>query len=154
MDSATGLSIAANAFSAVGLADVVVRSTVQLSTLVSKVRAAPETRSRLLAVSQSLITVVSEARAFADRYKTSDYAVEDRQSLPAELHVTLSQCRTEIQRLMRYLNENASKGSGNFLERWSKSLGFALNEQDVQRSCQILEAYKTALIAILVVNGR
>jgi len=147
-------SVAANAFSVVGLVDVLIRSSYTLAGLVSRAGLAGSLSSRLTALSKDLILVVSEVQSFAKAYRASGLTAADGNGLPQGLDKVLSDCDKEVQKLIRYLSAVDTSRTGGFVQRWTANLGFALQEEELRKSMQILEAYKTTILALLAIHDR
>ena len=148
------LSAAANAFAVVGLADVIFRAGTQLYGVLSKTLAASENGTRLLSALKSLTTTIAEVRRFANEFKTSLFVLEDGRALPVELENILKRCESELKQLKKKAGVDATSPNGGWVAKWKNRLTFVLNDGEILRSCQMLEAHKTALIAVLTVNNR
>ena len=121
-----GLSVAANAFSIVGLAGVIYCSAVKVSNLVSCVRGASYMRSRLLAPAQSVIVVVVEARKLAYTHPASEHTTKYYR-IVAEALSHLSNCINELQKRVSYPTASILLSRDSVPRRWPKHLCFGLN---------------------------
>jgi len=150
----TDLTVTANAFQVVGLADVIFRAGTQLYGVLSKTLAASENGTRLLSTLKSLTTTIAEVRRFANEFKTSLFVLEDGGALPVELENILKRCESELKHLKKNAGADATWPNGGWVSKWKNRLTFVLNDGEILRSCRMLEAHKTALIAVLTVNNR
>ena len=147
-------SVAANAFSVVGLVDVLIRSSHTLTGLVSRAGLAGSLSSRLTALSKDLILVVSEVQSFVEAYRTSGLIAADENGLPQGLDKVLSDCDKEVHKLIRYLSVVDASRTGGLVQRWTANFGLALQEEELRKSMQILEAYKTTILALLSIHNK
>lgn len=131
-----GLSTAANAFSVVGLADIVFRLGVNTADLYSRYRNASKDISSLVNELQAFVETVAQIRLYLDEYLQSPYTQADGQSPPLHLFKTLSDCETELQNLKRFTGENGSRPDDGMAVqimkrwRWTSQQGHVLNSRE------------------------
>ena len=78
----------------------------------------------------------------------------DGGALPIELENILKRCESELKQLRKDAGVDATGTNGGWVAKWKNRLNFVLNDGEILRSCQMLEAHKTTLIAVLTVNNR
>lgn len=149
----SNLSATANAFAVVGLTDVVSRAAIQLLDLLLRAKAASKNALRLSKALENLGSVVAKVRMFANEFEQSTFALDDHRTLPQELETTLGMCLHEIGQLRLVITAATVGTKDTLLKQWRRSLGLALEEQRILRSCQILEGHKTTLTAVLMVHN-
>ena len=148
------LSVAANAFAVVGLADVVFRLGIEALDLYSRCRNASKNVPRLVADLKTLGDIVAQVRAFVDEYNRSPYMLEDSQVLLPQLETALQDCKRELEELKGAVENTKNDASDGWFKRWSKGLSWALDDQKILGSCQQIERYNVVLNTALSLTGR
>ena len=146
-----GISAAANIFAVVGVADATYRYGTVLYDLFSKIKNAPASATQLLISLQNLVSVLAQVRSLLVDIFNSSFSIDDRAI--TTLNSILKQCEADLNQLQiqaaKVKSVNSSQGWFNRVYR-----NWALNEQEILRVTQQLEAHKTNLIAALAVLGR
>ena len=148
------LSIAANAFAVVGLADVVFRLGIEAFDLYSHYRNASKNVPRLVTDLKTLADIVAQVRVFVDEYNRSPYMLEDSQALLPQLESALQACKRELEELKGVIENVKTDASDGWLKRWSKGLSCALDDQKILGSCQQIERSNVVLNTALSLTGR
>lgn len=149
---AAELSVAANAFAVVGLADVVFRQGKDLVDLLVKVKRADDDVKELQNELQALESRIVEVRLFAAEFQASPFVIEDQRVLPY-LDLILRGCEHEFN-LLHGIVSAAMKPADGWLRQLGRRVGWALKDQKVVQSRQQLEKYKSELTAALSIIGR
>lgn len=149
-----GLSTAANAFSVVGLADVVFRLGVNTADLYSRYRNASKDISSLVDELQAFVETVAQIRLYLDEYLQSPYTQADGQSLPLQLFKTLSDCETELQNLKQFAGENESRPDDGMAIQMMKRWRWASQQVHVLKSRERIRHLNMNIQTILVLIGR
>jgi hypothetical protein len=148
------ISPVANCFAVVGLADVLVRLSVQASGIYERYRTSSKDAARLLKELKTLVDIVTEVRVYANDYKQSPYVLDDGLTQLPQLEETLQACKTEVEALI----QSAEAATGSLIDGWlkhvSRGLKWALDDGKVRESCQRIEQLKATLITILALTGR
>lgn len=139
-------SLAANAFSVVGLADVVFRSALVLLNLISGVVAAKAVAGSTKVVLNSFIVAITSVRAWAIEYEHSRFAQLDGQHVPDEVRNILIAARQEIQGLTELVQGVATaeglwgtiSTSLNFASTWENRFRDALPKLNLHTQSLIL----------------
>lgn len=139
------LSATANAFSVVGLADVVIRSGIEVAGLYKRYSNASQTVTRLVRDLGGLTDIVLRVRDFATASNLQDPQLEN----------ILRDCEGELGALKRDIqNTQQNAGDGWALKVWKGLNWAALDENRMVQSCRDIERYKASLNLILTLIGR
>lgn len=143
------LTLSAEAFAVVGVADVVLRHIVTLTRLataaVNASSSAGEMRSRL----QSLAGAVGTVRSWAESYARSDFAREDDQRISAGVTDTLLRCSARLGSIYKNVYKVDSGSSGALARFWT-GLRFAYDEKELQASLMDLSSYTDTLQLLML----
>ncbi|CAG8959578.1 hypothetical protein HYFRA_00001480 [Hymenoscyphus fraxineus] len=148
------LSVPANAFAIVGLADVVLRLSIEAAELYSRYSNASQTVNRLIRDLGNLVDIVTHVRAFTADYNNSPFVVDDSQSLVPQLENTLRDCEGELQDLKRIAESARRNTTDGWFQHVKKGFSWAIDEKTVLQSCQQIEKYKATLNTTLSLTGR
>lgn len=148
------LSAAANAFSVVGLIDVVFRLGVDTASLYSRYRNASNDIDRLVDEIQAFVASLSQIRVFLDEYHRSPYVQEDGQALPPQFSKTLSDCEKELRDLQQLATKNKNEPHDGLAMQMLKSWRWALQPEHVSKSRKQIRHHNINLQTILVLIGR
>lgn len=138
------LTLSAEAFSVVGLSDVVFRSLVSLIDLVSRAASASSTARGLLGVLKSLAKAIAEVRAWAANYEQSVLSTVDGQNVPRSLATLLRDCQTQLAIVQQSLHRVEPPAAG-ALSGWITGTRFAWGEQDIRQSVGLLSSYTLSM---------
>lgn len=145
--AAEPFSLAANVFAVVGAADVVFRSAIELSRLLSRMKSSMTTLSSIMDSLEGLTLALQETRAWAETFKQSDLAQGAGRVAPSELLPILDKCN-------KVLNELTVRAKY-FLEgNWYNRITFTWNEADIRQSSQLLENFKSTLTLLVCSRTR
>lgn len=144
MSATAGLSIAANAFAPIGLADVAFRVGRDVIELILKIRNAPVALNSLVHALRSLENAIAETRAYLVDFADSDFVYEDEATIP-DLTFILQSCQSEFDRLRSVIHSSKPDSADTWLLTWRKRTAFALNEKEIDRCHQRLDRLTCAL---------
>jgi hypothetical protein len=147
------LSVTANAFAVVGLADIVFRHGRDLYELYERAQSASRSISRLLAELRAVTSIVVRTRIFVHEFESSSFALEDRLTLP-HIESILTLCGHEFGILMEIIASTQTRANDGWTTQFLKCFKWALDEQSVEQSCQRLHRLNTCLTTALSLNGR
>jgi hypothetical protein len=147
------LSVTANAFAIVGLADLVFRHGRDLYELCERAQSASRSISRLLAELRVVTSIVAHTRIFVHDFESSLFALEDSLTLP-HIKSILTLCGQEFEVLTANFVSTQAQASDGWTTQFLKCFKWALDEQSVEQSCQRLQRLSTSLTAALSLNGR
>jgi len=140
-----------NGFAYLGAADIISRGVAHISSKASRIYAAPQTHSRLVAVSQGIKCITAEARAYVKGLENSVVGSEDDST---EFESTLSTCHQETESLGAFLRATEIHDEDGFIQRCAKRVKIAANEDGIRETCHYLEAHKSNIVAMSVVSGK
>ena len=143
-----------NGFAYLGAADIISRGVAHISTKASRIYTAPQTHSRLVAVSQGIKCVTAEARAYVKGLENSVAGSEDDSIVPTELESTLSTCHQETESLGAFLRATEIHDEDGFVQRYAKRVKIAANEDGIRETSHYLEAQKSNIVAMSVLSGK
>lgn len=152
MEDNAPLSVAANAFAIVGLADVIFRSGKQLYDIYSRTRNAPTCVAQLLEEIRASTSVIAHVRIFVEEFKTSPFAVDDGHSLP-QIKTILTLIGHEFEILAQLIMHAQGSASDGWLGQFAKNLRWAMGDQRIAQSCQRLQRLTISMNAALSVTG-
>ncbi|KAI9686231.1 MAG: hypothetical protein M1822_003887 [Bathelium mastoideum] len=145
-------STIANAFSVVGLADIVVRATVELYALIKRTSSNSKSAKELLAAVKDLAAVVAEVRLWAGAYEQSLFAQEDGQCVSDNITIALEECGKQIRELAQRL-AGVSNARKDWLQRITGRVAFALSGEQMQHSLRMLIYHQTAIRGLMLARG-
>ncbi|KAI9667622.1 MAG: hypothetical protein M1821_000438 [Bathelium mastoideum] len=145
-------STIANTFSVVGLAEVVVRATVELYALVKRASSDFNSAKELLTAVQSLAAVVAEVRIWAVAYEQSLFAQEDGQCVSYNVKNALEECGKQVKELAQRLAglPNARKY---WLQKITGRVACAFSREQIQHSLRMLIYHQTAIRGLMLARG-
>jgi hypothetical protein len=149
-----GFSVAANAFSVVGLADVVFRLGVDTAGLYSRYRNASSDIDSLVDEIQAFVASLAQIRVYLDEYHQSTYAQGDGQTLPPQFSQTLSDCEKELRDLQHLANKNKNELHDGLAVQMMKSWRWASQHEHVSKCRKRIRHHNINLQTILVLIGR
>lgn len=149
--AATGLSVAANAFAPIGLADVAFRAGKDLYDKLTKFRNAPKEVDNLLDIVKRLDTAIASVKIYLTEFGVSQYVTQDHQPLP-DTDEILQGCASEFTKLNVALGAAEVTPSDGWTLQWMKKARFVLSEEEVVKSQRILDSYINALNPILAIH--
>lgn len=126
-------STAANAFSVIGLADVVFRLGVDTASLYSRYRNASKDIASLVDEIQAFVEIIAQIRVYLDEYRQSPYAQSDGQSLLPQLSKILSDCEKELRYIQQLANKHKREPNDGLAMQMMKSWRWTL-QNDVSKS--------------------
>jgi hypothetical protein len=144
-------AVVANAFSVVGLADVVCRATAELYGLIQRASSASDSATQLLAAVQGLASVVTEVRLWAAEYEKSPFAREDGQYVSKNIIPALDRCGKQVGELAQRL-ACVSNARQDWLQRFMGRVTFALSEKQIQHSLRMIVYHQTTLKGLMLVR--
>jgi len=147
------LSVTANAFAVVGLADIVFRLGKDLYELCERAQSASRSISRLLAELRAVTSIVARIRIFVHEFECSSFALEDSLTLP-HIESILTLCGQEFEILTAIIASTQTRASDGWTAQFLKRFKWALDEQSIEQSCQRLQRLSISLTAALSLNGR
>lgn len=147
------LSVTANAFAIVGLADIVFRHGKDLYELCERAQSASSSISRLRAELRAVTLIVVRTRIFVHEFESSSFALEDSLTLP-HIESILTLCEHEFGILTEIITSTQTRASDGWAAQFLKCFKWALNEQSIEQSCQRLHRLSTCLTAALSLDGR
>ena len=147
------LSVTANAFAVVGLADIVFRHGKDLYELCERAQSASRSISRLLVELRAVTSIVARIRIFVHDFESSLFALEDSLTLP-HIKSILTLCGQEFEILKAIIASTQTRASDGWTTQILKCFKWALDEQSIEQSCQRLQRLSTSLTAALSLNGR
>lgn len=154
MAAQAGLSIAANAFAPIGLADIVFRAGKDVLELFLKIRDAPEGLALLLSAVRIVENAIAEASLYLTELSASDFVHEDHVAIP-DITFILQNCHVEFDKLRTIIDATTVAPNDGWSLFWKKKTAFALNEKEIDRSQTRLHRFAQALNTTLsVVKGR
>ncbi|RSL55232.1 hypothetical protein CEP54_009465 [Fusarium duplospermum] len=140
------LSTLANAFSVVGLADVVCRASIQLYDLIQGLRNAPARQQRYLAILRDLTLTATQVRLWVETHQTSTATVRDGQHELQGVSTILKASEDQIRQLRASINPSTAS---TWLGRWRAVAGFAWDETSFQVAFDLLEKNNNCLSILL-----
>lgn len=147
------LTLSAEAFAVVGLADVVFRNVAGLIDLASRAAHASSTARGLLSGLKGLASALVAVRSWVEGYETSDFAAHDGQRVAISIRTVLADCSTQMGAIYRNLHDVQSGSSGALARFWT-GLRFARDEKELRQSITELSRYTDALqLLMLSRNG-
>jgi hypothetical protein len=147
-------STAANAFSVVGLADVVFRLGVDTASLYSRFRNASKDIASLVDEIKAFVEIIAQIRVYLDEYRQSPYAQSDGQSLMLQLSKILSDCEKELRDIQQLANKHKREPNDGLAMQMMKSWGWTLQNKQVSECCKRIRLLNTNLQTILIFIGR
>lgn len=151
MAAQAGLSIAANAFAVVGLADVVFRAGKDVIELLFKIHDAPAALSSLIDAVRVLEGAIAETRSYISDLAASDFVSVDHAVVP-DIVFLLQKCQHEFNHLSLLTTATATTPQDGWKLLWKKKAVFALNEKEIERAQRKLERYTQALNTIVLAS--
>lgn len=140
------LSTLANAFSVVGLADVVCRASIQLYDSIQRVRDAPAKQQRYLGILKDLTLTATQVRLWVETYQKSvPTGIEGKLELQG-ISTILKASEDQMRQLKTSLNQTPTP---TWLGRWRSMAGFAWNERSFQDAFDLLEKNNACLSMLL-----
>lgn len=149
--AAAGLSLAANSFAPIGVADVAFRAGKDLYDKLSKFRNALEEVGNLLNTVKTLDAAIASVNLYLIEYGNSQYVTHDHQPLPNTDEI-LQGCASEFTKLSIALGAAEITSSDGWKLQWMKRSRFVLSEEEIVKSRRILDSYINALSPILSVH--
>ncbi|KAF2138804.1 uncharacterized protein K452DRAFT_361026, partial [Aplosporella prunicola CBS 121167] len=146
-------STTANAFSVVGLADIVIKYGVGLYETLSKIKQAPQETKELLAEIKDVGEVVAQVRIFGDAYEQSDYPGKDKLILE-RVRALLNRCEQELLLLQKHAADTVSAQTDNWLLRYTKNATWVWSKQEIAQSSRRLQRLRKELDTTLLLAGR
>ncbi|KAF2807026.1 uncharacterized protein BDZ99DRAFT_573700 [Mytilinidion resinicola] len=147
------LSIAANAFSVVGLADVVTRTGQTLTGGISDICQAASDAEELLREIGHISQIVTATRLFVVEFQSSPFTSEDFQVLP-DFQAALNGCLSEFEYLAKRASQARHVRSDGIAARVGKSMKWAEEEGGLASARQRLESHRVSLMTTLSLAGR
>ncbi|MCJ1252048.1 hypothetical protein MMC30_009286 [Trapelia coarctata] len=144
------MDIATNAIAVVGLADVVLRWTLQLYSFLSAIKDAPKEIKRLIQELTGINALVTEVKVYLEEQKKVSPTTVESQAL-AEFVSSLEAILGEL--LALSAASRKLKGSNSFANAWAK-VKWVLEEKQLDGLCRRLESHKLSLVAGLQISGR
>lgn len=149
-----GLSAAANAFSVVGLADVVFRLGVNIAYLYSRYLNKSKDIANLVDEIESLVEKVTQIRLYLDEYRQSNYVQNDGQAPLRQLARILSDYKTELEKLKQFADERGSSPDDGLATQMIKGWRWALQQDHVLESRKRIRHLNFNLQTFLELIGR
>lgn len=144
---------ASNAFSVVGAADVVIRSSTNLYSLLKRLADAPENYSQLTSTLKSLTSLTTAVREYADEYNESTFVRKDGLNPLEELNMILSDCQFHIKRVTDFVNSCPMNVTDKIFWNWVLRSKYVLQETEIAKTCQKLQEHMRSIMFILSVNS-
>ncbi|KAH7347286.1 hypothetical protein B0T11DRAFT_322085 [Plectosphaerella cucumerina] len=138
------LTLSAEVFAVVGVADVVLRQLIALTNLATAAANASRTAREMRVRLQSLAGAILAVRTWAESYAGSDFATRDNQRISANVTETLLQCSTRLGAISKNLHDVESRASGTLARFWT-GFRFARDEQAHHQAMTDLMSYTSAL---------
>jgi len=126
-----GLSIAANAFAVVGVADVAIKGIATLMDLVGTFKEAPKKVERLQNEIKDLGNTIFRVRTFLTDFASSPASIQDNRSLDS-FEPALQGCQQTLERLREILERLHVAPAGNFLEQLGRRSGYILSDEKIK----------------------
>lgn len=147
------LSLSANVFAVVGLADTVFRRGKDLYGSLAKMRRAPDEIKQFQSEIQELESVIISVRIFADEYKDSPLARADTHIWP-HIELILNRCEREIKLIQTAIDAASGNMEIGWLNRWGRQFKWVLGEEKLVEACRQLKKQRIALNTALSLAGR
>jgi hypothetical protein len=138
------LTLSAEVFAVVGVADVVLRQLIALTNLATAAANASRTAREMRVRLHSLAGAILAVRTWAESYAGSDFATRDNQRISANVTETLFQCSTRLGAISKNLHDVESRASGTLARFWT-GFRFARDEQAHHQAMTDLMSYTSAL---------
>ncbi|RSL87135.1 hypothetical protein CEP51_002421 [Fusarium floridanum] len=140
------LSMLANGFSVVGLADVVCRASIQLYDLIQGLRNAPVRQQRYLGILRDLTLTATQVRLWVETHQRSISSAPQSKHGLQGVSTILQASEDQIRQLRTSLNPSTTS---TWLGRWRSVAGFAWDETSFQDAFDLLEKNNNCLSILL-----
>ena len=148
------LSVAANSFAVVGLADIITRLSIKAIDIYIRSRNASKDIDRILLELRAFADLVRRIKDWINEYNQSGYVLKDGGVLISELQCVLENCKNELDALIT-TSESARPNAGEgWAKTFAKGIWWAKGDQDLQRSLQTIQRLNTELNTSLSLMGR
>lgn len=144
------MDVTTNAIAIIGLADVVLRWTLQLYSVISAIKDAPKEIQRLIHELTGINSLVTEVKLYLEERRKSSPTTVQSPAL-AESISSLEAIFGELMALSAAFRK--LKGSDSSANTWGK-VKSVLKEKQLDGLCRRLERHKLSLVAVLHVSGR
>ncbi|KAL1637438.1 hypothetical protein SLS56_000576 [Neofusicoccum ribis] len=153
MTSSDAFSTVANAFSVVGLADIVFKYGREVCETLVRIHNAPKEIQELLGEVKDVEDHVVRTRIFLVDFERSTLSKSNKQTIPA-IRKLLARCQIEFDFILKSVKETTVTATDGWFGRFSKSTRWVWNEQDIALSRRRLGRLREELDSTLTLAGR
>lgn len=153
MAPSEAVSTVANAFSVVGLADIVFKYGQEVYETLAKIQRAPQEISELLGEVKDIEGNVARIRILLSDFEESSFPQHEKQAIHS-IEALLSRCHQELLFIRKLAKEAISAAKDGWFAQFSISTSWVWNEQDIALSRRRLARLREEMNSMLTLVGR